>query len=46
MKPLRWDLIALAWGYAIAWILVLDQLKLAAYRRLDRQADAPAPAAP
>lgn len=44
MKPLRWDLIALAWGYAIAWILVLDQLKLAAYRRLERQADANATA--
>jgi H+-transporting ATPase len=46
MKPLRWELIALAWGYAIAWILILDQLKLAAYRRLERQADANATAAP
>jgi len=40
MKPLRWDLIALAWGYAIAWILALDQLKLTAYRRLERRAQA------
>jgi H+-transporting ATPase len=35
MKPLRWDLVALAWGYAIVWILLLDQVKLIAYRRLD-----------
>ena len=32
-----WDLVALAWGYAIAWILLLDQIKLMAYRVLDRE---------
>jgi H+-transporting ATPase len=34
MRPLRWELVALAWGYALIWILLLDQLKLLAYRRL------------
>jgi H+-transporting ATPase len=38
MHPLRWSLIALAWVYAIAWILLLDQVKLLTYRRLERQA--------
>ncbi len=28
MTPIGWDLIALAWGYAFAWILLLDQVKL------------------
>jgi H+-transporting ATPase len=40
MTPLRWDLIALAWGYALVWILLLDQLKLIAYRRLELRAQA------
>jgi H+-transporting ATPase len=43
MKPLRWNLIALAWGYALVWILLLDQLKLIAYRRLERRPRAPTP---
>lgn len=34
MTPLRWQLILLAWGYALAWILLLDQLKLLAYKTL------------
>jgi len=37
MEPLRWELVALAWGYAIAWILLLDQIKLWTYERLDRR---------
>jgi H+-transporting ATPase len=37
MKPLPWHLVALAWAYALIWILGLDQLKLIAYRRLERQ---------
>jgi H+-transporting ATPase len=37
MRPLRWELVALAWGYALIWILLLDQLKLLAYRRLELQ---------
>jgi H+-transporting ATPase len=40
MTPLPWDLIALAWGYALIWILALDQLKLIAYRALERRAPA------
>ncbi len=37
MEPLRWSLIGLAWGYAILWILLLDQVKLWAYAILDRR---------
>ena len=37
MKPLRGELIALAWGYAIVWILLLDQIKLWAYKILERR---------
>ncbi|HWK29291.1 MAG TPA: plasma-membrane proton-efflux P-type ATPase [Solirubrobacter sp.] len=36
MTPLRWQLIPLAWGYALVWMLLLDQLKLFAYRTLVR----------
>jgi H+-transporting ATPase len=39
MRPLRWDLVALAWGYALIWMLFFDQLKLVAYRWLERPAD-------
>ena len=35
MEPLRWSLVALAWGYALVWMLVLDQVKVVAYRILD-----------
>ncbi len=37
MTPIGWPLIGLAWGYALVWMLLLDELKLVAYRRLDRQ---------
>jgi H+-transporting ATPase len=37
MDPLRWSLAALAWGYAIAWILLLDQIKIWTYATLDRR---------
>ena len=43
MKPLDWDLIALAWGYALIWILFLDQLKLWAYRGLERHRELASP---
>jgi H+-transporting ATPase len=36
MHPLRWQLIVLAWGYALVWILILDQIKLIIYRRIER----------
>jgi H+-transporting ATPase len=45
MTPLRPELAALAWGYALVWILVLDQLKLIAYGRLERRARAVEPGA-
>ncbi len=35
MHPLSWKLAALAWGYAIIWILLLDQVKLWAYAWLE-----------
>ena len=37
MKPLRWELVGLAWGYAIVWILLLDQIKLWAYKILSKR---------
>ncbi len=37
MRPLHWPLILLAWGYALVWILILDQIKLIAYRILGRR---------
>jgi H+-transporting ATPase len=36
MHPLRLGLIGLAWGYALLWLLALDQVKLWAYAFLDR----------
>ena len=39
MKPLRWELVALAWGYAIVWVLLLDQVKLGAYKLLERRGE-------
>lgn len=38
MQPLGWGLIALAWGWAAVWFLLLDQVKVAGYRVLDRRA--------
>jgi H+-transporting ATPase len=35
MPPLGWGLALLVWGYAIAWFLVNDRIKLAAYQLLD-----------
>ncbi len=37
MKPLEWGLVGFAWGYAIVWMLLLDQLKLWTYAILDRR---------
>ena len=41
MTPLDWKWALLVWGYALAWFLVTDRVKLIAYRILD-----PAPATP
>ena len=35
VTPLWWGWTALVWGYALAWFLVTDPLKLLAYRYLD-----------
>jgi H+-transporting ATPase len=35
MTPLGWQWVAFVWGYAIAWFLVTDLIKLLAYRILD-----------
>lgn len=32
MAPLSWGLALLVWGYSLAWFLVKDQVRLAAYR--------------
>jgi len=40
MEPLEPGLVGLAWGYAIAWMLLLDQIKVSTYARLDRQRSA------
>jgi H+-transporting ATPase len=37
MPPLGWKWAAFVWGYALAWFLVNDQVKLAAYRVLDHR---------
>jgi H+-transporting ATPase len=41
MTPLGWGWALFVWGYALAWFLVNDQVKVLAYRILD-----PAKAAP
>jgi H+-transporting ATPase len=35
MVPIGWGWALLIWGYAMAWFLVSDRVKLAAYRVLD-----------
>ncbi len=37
MAPLGWRWAAFVWAYALAWFLVNDNVKLAAYRLLDPQ---------
>ena len=36
MTPLGWGWALFVWGYALAWFLVTDRVKLLAYRILDR----------
>lgn len=38
MTPLSWGLALMVWGYALAWFLVNDRIKLAVYRILDPSA--------
>jgi H+-transporting ATPase len=35
MHPLGWSWALLVWGYALAWFLINDQIKLAAYRLVE-----------
>jgi H+-transporting ATPase len=35
MTPLGWGWAAAVWGYALAWFLISDRIKLFAYRILD-----------
>jgi H+-transporting ATPase len=37
MAPLGWAWAGVVWGYALAWFLVNDRVKLIAYRIFDRQ---------
>ncbi|HET9117922.1 MAG TPA: plasma-membrane proton-efflux P-type ATPase, partial [Pseudonocardiaceae bacterium] len=37
MQPISWDLIGLAWAWAFTEFLLLDQIKLASYRILQRR---------
>lgn len=39
MTPLGWGWAAFVWGYALAWFLVNDRVKLLAYRLLDPVSD-------
>ena len=43
MTPLGWDWALFVWGYALAWFLVTDPVKLLAYRILDPVRAAPKP---
>jgi H+-transporting ATPase len=36
MEPLAWKWALFVWGYALAWFLLNDRVKLLAYRILDR----------
>jgi len=45
MTPLGWGWALFVWGYALAWFLVNDQIKVLAYRILD-PAKARTPTAP
>src|SRR5512146_3247239 len=46
MTPLGWGWALLVWGYALAWFLLNDRLKLLAYRLLDRKQPSPPVEAP
>ncbi len=37
MTPIGWGWAAVVWGYALAWFLVNDAIKLVAYRIFDRE---------
>ena len=43
VTPLGWKYAGFVWGYAFAWFLVTDPVKLLAYKVLDTVKAAPAP---
>ena len=45
VTPLGWKYAGIVWGYAFAWFLVTDPVKLLAYRILDPIKAGPQPAA-
>jgi H+-transporting ATPase len=45
MTPLGWGWAGFVWGYALAWFLVNDRVKLLAYRIFDPVKAAPLPEA-
>jgi H+-transporting ATPase len=42
MTPIGWSRAAGVWLYALVWFLISDQVKLVAYRYLDRHPSPPA----
>ena len=44
MTPLGWGWALFVWGYALAWFLVTDRVKLLAYRIFSRSPQSRAPA--
>ncbi|NPA35296.1 MAG: plasma-membrane proton-efflux P-type ATPase [Chlorobi bacterium] len=36
VTPLPWTIIAMVWAYLLVWMFILDQVKLAVYRKLAR----------
>jgi len=38
VTPIGWQLALFVWGYALAWFVVNDRIKLMAYRIMDRNA--------
>ncbi len=46
MTPLGWGWAVFAWGYALAWFLINDRVKLFAYRIFDPIKPRPDPSAP
>ena len=43
VTALPWEYALLVWGYALAWFLISDRVKLLAYRILDPVTDSPPP---
>jgi H+-transporting ATPase len=42
MQPIGWGLALLVWGYALAWFVINDQVKVMVLRRMRRAHEEPA----